>query len=127
AVVAGLVGSFVVLRPLTFASDALSHLAFVGALGAVVLGLPLLVGVFGLTLLVALGMGALGQRARARDVAVGTVLAWVLGIGVLFLSLYTAHGSASNSAIGVNVLFGSIFSVQPPQALLAAVIGVGAS
>jgi zinc/manganese transport system permease protein len=126
ALVAGLIGYFVVLRQLTFASDALSHLTFAGALGAVVLGLPLLVGVFGLTILAALGMGALGQRARGRDVAVGTVLAWVLGVGVLLLSLYTTHASASNSAVGVNVLFGSVFSVQASQAVLAAVIGLGA-
>jgi zinc/manganese transport system permease protein len=126
ALVAGLIGYFVVLRQLTFASDALAHLTFAGALGAVVLGLPLLVGVFGLTIVAGLGIGALGQRARARDVAVGAVLAWVLGVGVLLLSLYTAHASASNSAVGVNVLFGSIFSVQPSQAVLAAIIGLGA-
>jgi zinc/manganese transport system permease protein len=126
ALVAGLIGYFVVLRQLTFASDALAHLTFAGALGAVVLGLPLLVGVFGLTILAALGMGALGQRARARDVAVGTVLAWVLGVGVLLLSLYTARASASNGSVGVNVLFGSIFSVQASQALLATIIGLGA-
>jgi len=127
ALVAGLVGYFVVLRQLTFASDALSHLAFTGALGAVVFGVPLLAGVFGLTIVVALGMGALGQRARARDTAVGTLLAWVLGVGVLFLSIYTAHGSAANGAVGVNVLFGSIFGVQPSQAALAAAIAIGAS
>jgi zinc/manganese transport system permease protein len=127
ALVAGLVGYLVVLRQLTFASDALSHLAFTGALGAVVLGVPLLAGVFGLTIVVALGMGALGQRARARDTAVGTLLAWVLGVGVLFLSIYTAHGSASNGAVAVNVLFGSIFGVRPSQAALAAAIAVGAS
>lgn len=127
ALVAGLVGYFVVLRRLTFATDALSHLTFTGALGAVVLGLPLLLGVFGLTIMVALGIGALGRRARSRDVAVGTVLAWTLGVGVLLLSLYTSHGSASNSAVGVNVLFGSIFSVQSAQAQFAAGVALAAS
>lgn len=125
AVVSGMVGYFVVLRRLTFAGDALAHVAFAGALAAAVLGLPPLVGLLGLTLLAAVGIGALGERARARDVAVGTVLAWVLGVGVLFLSLYSAHASAGNASAGINVLFGSIFGIQPDAARVAVLLGAG--
>jgi zinc/manganese transport system permease protein len=124
AALAGLVGYFVVLRRLTFATDTLAHLAFAGALAAAVLGLPALVGVFGLTIVIALTMAALGGRARVSDITVGTVLAWILGVGVLLLSLYTSRGSAANGAIGVNTLFGSIFSVQPTQALVATAVAL---
>jgi len=127
AVVAGLVGYFVVLRHLAFAGDALSHVAFAGSLGALVAGLNPLLGLFGLTALAGLGMGVLGTRARARDEAVGTLLAWVLGLGVLFLSLITSRSSASNGTIGVNVLFGSIFGLSVPQvhmSVLAAVVAI---
>jgi zinc/manganese transport system permease protein len=122
---AGIVGYFVVLRRLAFAADALSHPAFTGALGAVLVALTPLAGVFGLTVLAALIIGALGERARARDEAVGTVLAWILGLGALFLSIYTTNASASNSALGVKVLFGSILGIQPGQAVLATLIAVG--
>jgi zinc/manganese transport system permease protein len=125
ALVAGVVGYFMLLRQLAFAGDALSHLAFAGALGAALFSLNPLLGVFGLTLVVALMIGALGERARARDTVVGVALAWTLGLGVLFSSLYTATGGAKNSALGVKTLFGSILGIQPSEARVAAAIGVG--
>lgn len=125
ALVAGLVGYFTLMRRLTFASDALSHLAFTGALGAALIALNPLAGVFGLTILVALGIGRLGERTRTRDVAVGTTLAWALGVGVLFLSIFTANASASQGALGLNVLFGSIFGVQLHEARLATLVSIG--
>ena len=124
AATAGLVGYFVVLRGQTFAGDALSHVAFTGALGAAVLGAAPVLGLFGLTGAAGLSMAALGQRERARDEAVGTVLAWLLGVGALFLSVYTNVGSARNSVMGVSVLFGSIFSLQSSQVPLVVVVGL---
>jgi zinc/manganese transport system permease protein len=125
ALTAGLAGYFVVLRRLAFAADALSHPAFTGALGAVLISLNPLAGAFGLTVAAALAMGALGERARARDEAVGTVLAWTLGLGALFLSIYTTSASAASSALGVKVLFGSVLGIQPDQALLTAGLAAG--
>lgn len=122
ALLSGAIGYFVLLRQLVFAGDALSHVAFTGALGAVVIGLDPLLGLFGLSLLAALGIGLLGQQLRSRDVAVGTVLAWVLALGVLFLSLYTGNGGG-NAQAGVNVLFGSILGIAADQALLAVLAG----
>lgn len=125
ALMAGLVGYFVALRRLAFAADALSHPAFTGALGAVLVALNPLAGVFGFTIAVAFIIGALGERAQIRDEATGAVLAWILGLGALFLSIYTTHASAASSALGVKVLFGSILGIQPNQALLAAIIAAG--
>src|SRR5438270_9005785 len=87
ALAAGLVGYFVVLRNQVFAGDALSHMAFTGALGALAIGVEALVGLFAASIAGAVGLGTFGSRARGRDVVVGTVFAWVLGLGVLFLSL----------------------------------------
>ena len=126
SIVAGLVGYFVVLRHLVFAVEALSHVTFAGVLAAAIVGSHPLVGLFGVTTLVALGIGALDTRgqARARDVTIGTVLAWVLGLGVLFLSIYTSLASGTESSIGVNVLFGSILGLQAQQAQFTALVGV---
>lgn len=126
ALAAGVVSYFIVLRHQAFAGDALSDVAFAGALGAAAFGLNLLVGLFGATVAVALGIGLLGERARARDVAIGTMLAWVLGLGVLFLTIYTSAANSSNGYIGVNILFGTIFGLTAQQATLAAWVGAGA-
>ena len=63
AAASGLVGYFVVLRSQVFSTDALSHAAFTGALGALALGVDLRLGLFVVTAAVALGMGVLGPRA----------------------------------------------------------------
>jgi zinc/manganese transport system permease protein len=128
ALAAGLVGYFVVLRNEVFTSDALGHVAFTGGLGALLASLQLLVGVFGSTIAVAIGMGSLGGRARGRDVAIGTVFAWVLGLGVLFLSLYTSSRSGiGGGTAGVSILFGSILGLQATQATVGALAGIATS
>jgi zinc/manganese transport system permease protein len=124
AIISGLMGYFVVLRNLVFASEALAHVTFTGALLAIVVKGNPLVGLFGVTMLVGLGMGVLGTRRQSKDVEVGTVLAWVLGLGALLLSFYASQSSKTNSTVGVNYLFGSILGLQAQQARLIAVIGV---
>src|SRR6267154_587363 len=81
AVVAGAIGYFVVLRGSAFAAHALSHIGFAGATGAVVLGLSPIVGLLAFTLVSGATIGALGSRLRERDVTIGIVLAWALGLG----------------------------------------------
>ena len=127
AVAAGLVGYFVVARNQIFATDALGHTAFTGGLGGLLVGLNLLVGVFGSCIAVALAIGSLGGRGRGRDVAVGTVFAWVLGLGVLFLSLYTTSRSAASGTLGLSILFGSILGLQPAQLVVSSVAGIATS
>jgi zinc/manganese transport system permease protein len=124
ALACGLVGYFVVLRAQVFAGDALSHVAFTGALAAAAAGIDLRVGLFAATILVALGMGAAGERARADDAVIGSFFAWVLGLGALFLSIFTTSSSGSgDGTAGVRVLFGSIFGLSASEARLAAGLG----
>jgi zinc/manganese transport system permease protein len=127
ALAAGLVGYFLVLRAQVFTADALSHVAFTGALAALAAGFDARAGLFAVTILVALGMGALGRRARPDDVVIGGVFAWILGLGVFFLTLYTSTRSGTNGAAGVSVLFGSIFGLSASRAVLAALVALGVS
>ena len=120
----GLVGYFVVLRSQVFSADALSHVAFAGALAALAAGVDPRIGLFGGTIVVAVAIGTLGHRGRPDDVVIGTVFTWILGLGVLFLSIYTSAHGADNGAANVNVLFGSIFGLSGSQAALAAIVGV---
>ena len=116
SIVAGLVGYFVVLRHQAFAGESLSDVAFTGALGGAALGINPLASLLVTTIAVAVAMGGFGERLRGRDVAIGTVLAWVLGLGVLFLSLFTAHVSGMGTGFsGVTVLFGNILGISTDQ------------
>ena len=122
----GLVGYFLVLRAQVFASDALSHVAFTGALAAAAFGIDIRIGLFAATIVGGIGMGGLGERARADDVTIGTVFAWILGIGVLCLAIFTTSGSAGNGTAAVRVLFGSIFGLSQAAAFVAAGVSLAA-
>ncbi len=125
ALASGLVGYFVVLRGQVFTGDALSHVAFTGALAALAAGIGLLLGLYVACVVVALAMAALGSRGRADDTVVGSVFAWVLGLGALFLTIYTTSSTGTDATAGVNVLFGSIFGLTSAQAATDALIALG--
>jgi zinc/manganese transport system permease protein len=124
ALACGLIGYFVVLRSQVFAGDALSHVAFTGALAAAAAGIDVRLGLFAATIAVAGGMGLLGERARPDDVVIGSVFAWVLGLGALFLSIFISGSSGSNGTAAVRVLFGSILGLSLSDARLAAAIAI---
>ncbi|HEX9068582.1 MAG TPA: metal ABC transporter permease [Ktedonobacterales bacterium] len=116
SLVAGFIGYFVVLRHQAFAGESLSDVAFTGAIGGAALGINPLLTLLVTTIAVALGMGGLGERLRGRDVAIGTMLAWVLGLGALFLHIYSARGSGSGTGFsGVSILFGNILGIPAAQ------------
>jgi zinc/manganese transport system permease protein len=70
-------------------------------------------------LLAALGIGTLGVRLRDRDVAIGSILAFGLGLGVLFLTLYTRYATEA-----FTILFGTITGVSRSEVFL--LLGLGA-
>ncbi|HZZ47963.1 MAG TPA: metal ABC transporter permease [Pseudonocardia sp.] len=125
ALLSGLVGYFVVLRGQTFVGDMLSHVAYTGAIAALAFGLDPRLGLFAATLALAVGVGLLGGRASADDVIIGNAMAWVLGLGVFFLAIYTGTRASGNSGANVAVLFGSIFGISAQVASLASWIAVG--
>ena len=121
AVVTGLVGYLLVLRGQVFAADALSHVAFTGALAALAFGIDLRLGLYGGCVAFALLLAVLGGRTSTDDTVIGSVFAWVLGLGALFLSLFTTSSSGvggSGGTTGVNILFGSILGLSGSQALI---------
>jgi zinc/manganese transport system permease protein len=118
SVVAGAIGVFVVARGLSFAVHAISELGFTGAAGALVVGLDPVVGLVGGSLLVGAVLGVLSLRGSERDSAIGAVLAFGLGVGVLFLSLYQGYATEAT-----NLLFGSIVGVSDGQLRSLAVVG----
>lgn len=123
ALASGALGYFVVLRSQVFAGDALSHVAFTGALAAAAAGIDVRLGLFAATIAVALLLAAFGERAQSDDVAIGVVFAWVLGLGAFFLDLFNRSSNGGNGVIAARTLFGSIFGLAGGQAVLAAAVG----
>jgi zinc/manganese transport system permease protein len=107
AILAGIVGYFLVMRGQTFAGHALSHIGFAGATGSGLIGLDPLWGMLGFTVAAGGGMGILGERITTRDVAIGVVLSLALGFGLLFLHYYTSFAAQATT-----LLFGNVLAVE---------------
>jgi zinc/manganese transport system permease protein len=119
ALVAGIVGYFIVLRRSSFAAHALSHIGFAGAAGAVLLGLNPLIGLLVFTSGGGLAMAGLGRKAAGRDVEIGTVLAFMLGLGVLFISLYSGYATEAYS-----LLFGEILGISKGDVIITFIAAI---
>jgi zinc/manganese transport system permease protein len=119
AILAGVVGYFVVLRRLSFASEALAHGGFAGATGAVVLGQDVFLGLLAFTSVTGAFMGVLGDRLRGRDVAIGGTLAFSLALGSLFLTISTRFAGQA-----VNILFGNILAIATTDVRFVALFAV---
>jgi len=133
ALACGVCGWFVVLRGQVFAGDALSHVAFPGALAAAAAGVDQRIGLFATTIAVGAGIGWLGRGTLARasggapadDTAIGIVFTFILGLGLFFLTLFSTSSGAGGGIQAAHTLFGSIFGLGAGEARLAALIGFG--
>lgn len=123
AVVCAVMGWFMVLRRQTFAGHTLSVAAFPGASLATLAGFSLTLGYFGFCIAAALVIALLAQRrgkSGAEESALtGTVQAFVLAAGYLFISLYKGLLEGPTS-----LLFGSFLGITTSQVVVLAVVGV---
>jgi zinc/manganese transport system permease protein len=127
ALAAGLVGYFLVLRAQVFTGDALSHVAFTGAMAALAGGYDLRLGLFVGCIGAGLLLAGISRSGRADDVVIGSAFAWILGLGSFFLTLYTTSRSGAMGGAGTTVLFGSIFGLNSNQTLVAVLIAAAVS
>jgi len=118
AVIAGVVGFFVVLRGSAFPAHAIPKGAFAGAAGANLLGINSLIGLGVFSVLAALGIGSLGRRGR-HDVVTALALVMMLALGAAFLSHSTEYEPEIYS-----LLFGEILGVSTTELLPVAAIGI---
>ena len=118
-VVAGVLGTWVVLWGLSYSAESLAHAMFPGLVMAALTGIPLLVGGAMGLLVAALAIAAVGRiDGLDRDVAVAVVITTLLGLGVLLgLSPRTPAGLGS-------LLFGDVLGVGAGDLLIAAALGV---
>lgn len=117
--VGGLIGVFVMQRDMAFAVHGISELSFAGAAAALLIGVDVVAGSLGGSLIAAALIGLLGARARDRNSIIGVLMPFGLGLGILFLSLYNGR-----SANRFSLLTGQIVSV--PSAQLGWLIAISA-
>jgi zinc/manganese transport system permease protein len=115
AIVAAFAGYFVIVRGLTFAGHALPNIGFAGAAGAVLLGIDPVIGLLAFTISAAIAIGVLGKALRERDIVVGIIMTFALGLGILFLSLYAGYAERVYS-----ILFGQIVGISQENVLSTA-------
>jgi zinc/manganese transport system permease protein len=119
AVISGLIGPFVITRNMAFAVHGSAELSFTGAAAGLLLFDDPVPGALVGSVVVAAAIGVLGVHERERDSAIGVVLAFGLGLGVLLLSFYRGFASAAT-----NILFGQVFGVSTGQLQLLLGIAV---
>jgi len=119
ALVAGLIGPFIVMRQMSFAVHGSSELSLTGAAFALLTGLNVGLGALVGSAMAAILFGLLGQRARERDSAIGVVMAFGLGLAVLFIHLYPGRAGTSFA-----LLTGQIVGVGNSGLLLLCVVAV---
>ena len=119
AVTGGLISPFVVTRGMAFAVHGTAELAFTGAAAGLLVANNPVLGALAGSLVVAALIATLGARPRERDSAIGAILAFGMGIGILLLGYYQGFATAAT-----NILFGNIFGVSGGQLLILLAIGL---
>jgi len=123
AILAGVAGYFVVLRGQSFAAHMLSQVGFPGAAAGVLVHVSPVLGLIVFCVAAAIGIGYTGPNLdaghRAESAAVGSILAFSLGLGLLFFRLY------AGSAQGIYVfLFGTILGITDRDVQLTLAVAV---
>ena len=115
AVLAGITGYFVVLRRSAFTAHAFSEIGFAGAAASILIDVAPIVGLLAGSTAGGIAIAILGRRATNRDTQIGIVLAFSLGLGLLFISLYSGYETEAYS-----ILFGEILGISTFNVILTA-------
>jgi manganese/iron transport system permease protein len=118
-VVTGAIGSYIVLRGLSFIGDALSHAIFPGIVLAFLLGQSIFVGalIFGIVTSAAIAVVASNRRVK-EDSAIGVLFAGSFALGVVLIS-----SSKNFTRDLASFLFGNVLGVTTNDIWLSAIVG----
>lgn len=119
AIITGIIGPFVASRDMAFAVHGIAELSLPSAAAGLLIAGDAVNGALIGSLVAAATIGLLGQRRSERNTAIGVILAFGLGLGVLLLSFY--HGFASEAT---NILFGYILGVSTHDILVLSLIAI---
>ncbi len=125
AIISSLLGIFVVLRNMSFFSDAIAHFAFTGIAIGFLLGVDPIVAAAGVSMVLALGIGAVERRGGgvSRDAAIGIFFSGAAAFGIFVIGLLRGY-----RADLFGYLFGDILAVSNRDIvfslILAGVVGL---
>ncbi|HZP57807.1 MAG TPA: metal ABC transporter permease, partial [Dehalococcoidia bacterium] len=121
AVIAGIVGTFIVLRGTGFLGDALAHAIFPGVVIAFIAGASLLLGALVAGIAMAAAMGLLTANQRVRDnTAIGVIFTAAFALGVVILT----HRSIDAEALE-GILFGDPLEASAADVALTVAASAG--
>lgn len=119
AALCGIVGTYVVLRGMSFIGDAVSHAVFPGLATAFVIGADLALGGIIAGLVTSLAVAVVSQLRRLReDSVIGVFLVAAFGLGIVIIS--RAPGYAGSLT---DFLFGSLTGVPVRDLVIVAAVG----
>jgi ABC-type Mn2+/Zn2+ transport system permease subunit len=114
---ASLIGTWVVLRGLSFMGDALAHGVTPGIALAFALGFNLTLGAIGAAVAMTLGIGLVHRKARLReDTGIGLLFVGMLALGVIIMSRLPSFSSSL-----ATILFGDTLGIQREDILFQGV------
>jgi zinc/manganese transport system permease protein len=123
AVLAAVVGWFMVLRRQSFAGHTLAVVGFPGAAAAVLAGVGVTLGYFAFCIAAAVVIAVLPQRGgrgyTEESAVIGTVQAFALAAGMLFIALYKGFLNGTNA-----LLFGSFLGITTGQVIILALVAL---
>jgi zinc transport system permease protein len=121
SIICGIMGTLVVVNRIVFLSGGIAHAAFGGIGLAFFFGWNYMVGTIGFSLVAALIMAAITQKARHRaDTIIGVIWAIGMALGIILLDLTPGYNVDLMS-----YLFGSILTV--PDSDIWMMLGTGAA
>lgn len=112
-------GTYVVLRKLSFIGDGIAHASFAGIVIAYLRGANFYIGAAIVAVLTALGIGFVSRRGKiSLDTTIGVLFTGMFALGVFLMS------RQRNYAVDLqSFLFGDILAVQPQDLWL--ILGLG--
>ena len=117
---ASLIGTWVVLRGLSFMGDALAHGVTPGIALAFALGFNLTVGAIGAAIAMTLGINVVHRKARLReDTGIGLLFVGMLALGVIIMSRLPSFSSSL-----ATILFGDTLGIRQEDVVLQAAAAV---
>lgn len=114
-----IIGTYIVLRGMSFLGDALAHAILPGIVIAFLLGWPLAIGALIAGIGTAIAIGLVTERGQVKeDTAIGVLFAGMFALGIALLS------TRRNYSVDLtHILFGNLLGVSPSDLIISAVLG----
>ncbi|CAM3561442.1 metal ABC transporter permease [Erysipelothrix urinaevulpis] len=118
-ILAGVMGSFIILRGMALMGDAISHAILPGVALSYMLGINYFIGAVVMGVLSSVGIGFVSQNSKLKnDTAIGIVFSAFFALGILLLM------KAQTAVDLTQILFGNVLTVRSSDMWLTFGVGI---